>query len=313
MTKVLAVLGATGQQGSSVVNHVINDDSLAKTYKIRALTRNVNSDQARKLKEKVEVVEADIANRSSLEKAFDGVHTLFLMNAAILGENAVKDESALIKSITDVAVERGVQHVIFSTLPHVTNISGGKYKAVTAFDAKAEGEQYIRSLPIKSSFYCPGSFMENFSAQAFLAPQPDPEQDGRWIMRWNMAPNTKMPLIDSVGDGGKFVGAILAEPEKYYDKTVFAATRFYTLQEIAAALSKSSGKTIAYKKISDEEFAETLPTPISAMFVDYFKYIEEFGYYGPNAEMRVTKAAANARGKLSTLDEYLEAHPFELV
>ena len=57
MSKILAVLGATGVQGGSVINHVLNDPDLSKIYEIRAITRDANSDKAKILKKNVTVVE----------------------------------------------------------------------------------------------------------------------------------------------------------------------------------------------------------------------------------------------------------------
>ncbi|KEF58319.1 uncharacterized protein A1O9_06245 [Exophiala aquamarina CBS 119918] len=312
MAKVLAVLGATGQQGSSVVEYVINDQELSQKYAIRAVTRSVDSAKAQLLKEKVEVVQGDVSDQASLEKAFTGVHTLFAMTTPALGEDAIQIEYNIIKTIADVAVEKGVEYIIFSTLPSVTDISQGKYQGVTPFDAKAKGEEYIRGLPIKSSFYCPGSFMENFASQPFLAPQPDPDHNGTWVLSRNMPSESEMPLIDAIGDGGKFVGAILADPDKYQGKKICAATKLYTMEEMATVLSESTGKTVIYKQVSDEKFAQSLPPPVVTIFVDYFKYIGEFGYFGPGSKELVAWAAAQARGKLSTFQEYLKAHPYEL-
>jgi uncharacterized protein YbjT (DUF2867 family) len=312
MTKILAVLGATGQQGSSVVDSVSNDAILAQEFSIRALTRTVDSQKARALSQKAHVVKGDVSDRTSLEDAFAGVHTLFAMTTPAFGEDALEEEYNSIKTIADVAVEKGVKHIIFSTLPSVSRISHGKYSKVTPFDAKAKGEEYIRGLPITATFYCPGSFMENFSSQPFLAPQKDPHTEDTWIMSRNMSPSTRMPLIDAVGDGGKFIGAILANPEKFQGKTICAASKLYSLEEMAVALSESSGKNIVYRQVSDEEFAEKLPPPAAAIFVDYFRYIEDYGYFGPGTGQLVAEAAANARGKLSTLEEYLKAHPYQL-
>ena len=46
MSKVLVVFGATGQQGGSVVNCVINDPELSKLYKVRGVTRDPSNSLA---------------------------------------------------------------------------------------------------------------------------------------------------------------------------------------------------------------------------------------------------------------------------
>ena len=309
MSKTLAVFGATGQQGSSIINYVLADAELSQQYKIRAITRDVNSSKAKDLKEKVEVVQGDALDRTSLEAALTGVHTLFAMTTPSLGPDAVEIEYNSAKTIADVAVEKGAEYIIFSTLPSVTEISGGKYTKVTPFDAKARAEQYIRGLPIKSAFYCPGSFMENFQSQAFLAPRQ--EADGTWVMGRHTSPKTQFPLIDAVGDTGKFVGAILAQPDKYEGKTFSAATALYTWEDIIAAMSKSSGKKIVYKRISAEEFKAGIPF-MPEVFTEAFSYGEEFGYFGPDSEKLVAWAFENARGRLSTLEEFFIRHPLQL-
>lgn len=56
MSKILAVFGATGQQGGSVIDYVLNDPELSQKYKIRAITHDANSEKAKRLKATVEVV-----------------------------------------------------------------------------------------------------------------------------------------------------------------------------------------------------------------------------------------------------------------
>lgn len=68
MSQILTIVGATGAQGSSVLNHALKDGK----YKIRAITRNVNSEKAKALASRgVEVVTADINSEDSLIKAFE--------------------------------------------------------------------------------------------------------------------------------------------------------------------------------------------------------------------------------------------------
>ncbi len=231
------------------------------------------------------------------------------MTTPSFGPDAVDVEFHSAKMIADAAVEQGAQYIIFSTLPSVTEMSAGKYTRVTAFDAKAKAEQYIRGLPIKSAFCSLGSFMENLQSQTFLAPQPSP--DGTWIMSRPVSSEVQLPLLDAVGDTGKFVGAILAEPDKYEGKTFCAATALYSLGEIIAALSKNTGKPIIYKKIPFEDFRKTIPFAPD-LWMDAFHAQEELGYFGPDSEALVAWAAQHARGRLTTLDEYLQAHPFRL-
>ena len=312
MTKILAVFGATGHQGGSVINYVLNDPDLFQKYRIRAITRDTSSEKAQELKERVEVIQSDMLERDSLETALTNTHTVFAITASSFGPNGFEIENNSAKTITDVAIQKDTETIIFSTLPPVKEISGGKYTKVTPFDAKARAEQYIRSLPIKSAFYCPGSFMENFE-QPFMAPRQ--ASDGTRIMTCPNSPKTPLPFIDAVSDTGKFVGAILAEPDRYEGQTFCVATALYSWEEVAAIMSKAAGKTIIHRQISLDEFKKTLPfeSDIADLFVEAYSYGEEFGYFGPDSERLVAWAAENARGRLSSLEEYLETHPLLLV
>lgn len=159
MSNILAIFGATGQQGSSVIDYVLNDPELFQKYKIRAITRDVNSEKAKMLENQVEVVQGDVRSRSSLETTMTSVHTVFAMTTPSFGPGGLEIEYNNAKTIADTAVEKGTEYIIFSTMPSVKEIFGGKYIKVSHFEAKASAERYIRGLPIK---YSPGFFMENF-------------------------------------------------------------------------------------------------------------------------------------------------------
>ncbi|KAK4502296.1 hypothetical protein PRZ48_005721 [Zasmidium cellare] len=309
MSKTLVIFGATGQQGGAVLNFVLKDPELSQQYSIRAVTRDTNNDKAKQLAKKVSVVQGDTADKASLEAALHGAHTVFAMTTPSMGANAFEEEYDTAKRIADVAVEQGVQYFIFSTLPSVRNISNGKYTRVVPFDVKAAAEEYIRGLPIKSAFFCPGSFMENFQSQTFVGPKQS--SDGNWIFHRTHSPQTRYPLIAMNEDGGKFVGAILADPEKFEGKRLCAATDMYSFEEIVASLSKSAGETTQYKQVPDDEFIKDTPV-MPELFAEYFHYWDEFGYYGPESESLVTWAAGNARGKLTSFDEFLRKNPFRL-
>lgn len=311
MSKILAVFGSTGHQGGSVINHVLNDPELSQEYSIRAITRNVNSDKAKHLKDKVQVVQGDVLDRASLETALSGVHTVFAMTVPSFGPDGFEIEYNSAKMIADVAVEKGAKYIIFATLPSVTNLSGGKYTRVTQFDAKAEAEQYIRGLDIKSAFVSMGSYMDNWENphMAFLAPKKT--FNDTWVLALPDSPETRLPLVDAHGDTGKFVGAILAEPDKYQGTTCCAATALYSLEEITATMSKATGKNVTYEQVPLDDWKKTLPFA-PELFAEVFLYPEEFGYYGSDSEELVAWANEHARGRLSTFENYLKAHPLQL-
>lgn len=309
MAKLLTIFGATGQQGGSVVDYVINDPQLSKQYNVRGITRDLTKPAAQALKQKgVEVVEADSDNPSSLQKAMQGAHTVFGVTATIYDEKLKERELAQGKAMADAAVDAGVQYFIFSTLTNGGKMSEGKIQKLAHFDVKAEIEDYIRTKPMKSAFFAPGSFMQNFNH--FMGPRP--AGDGTFAIAHFVKPETKLPLIDTVDDSGKYVGAILAEPDKYEGKVFSAATRLYSYSEIVKTMSETSGKTVNYKQLPQGVWKSFLPAEIAEYLADMFVWIQDYGYYGPQSEELVDWTAKQARGKLTTLEEYLTKSPLHL-
>jgi len=300
MSKLLVIVGATGHQGGSVINCVINDLELSKMYKVRGITRDPSKATAKTLEQKgVEMVKGDLDNPESLKQALYGAHTIFAPTRT--DYNDLTKEIVRGKTLGDMAVAAGVQYFIYSTLPDVSDISGNKYKHCHMFDCKARVEHYLRSLPMKSAFFAPGAFMTNFSNYNKMPLHP--AGDGSYTMSFVAAPQTEIPLIDVSADTGKYVCAILAEPAKYEGKVLSAATRLYTFDEIARIISKLSGKTVIYK--------QQLPKFRVADHAEMFFYFQEFGYYGVNTKEKVEWTARNARGELTTFEEHIAKNPLK--
>ncbi|GAM91519.1 hypothetical protein ANO11243_095710 [Dothideomycetidae sp. 11243] len=315
MAKVLAVFGATGQQGGSIIKYVLEDFDLSTKFKIRAITRSPSSERAKQLQESgIEVVQGDVLDETSLRLALRGAHFVFIMTTPRYGlhrRNEYDFDSEYVngKRIADIAVAMGAEYIIFSTQPAAQDISDGKYNSIVPLDAKAYIEQYIRSLPVRSAFYSPGFFMQDSGRVPWLAPWSS--ADGPWQVRSPMSPRTRIPLIDAVADTGKIVGTILADPDRYKGTVFCAAASLYNLEDIAAALSRSSGESVIAKQVSNEEFSNMMPVA-PRTWIETFAYIEEFGYYGPRTVALVDWAKQNNRDRLTSLDEYLVTHPVRL-
>lgn len=306
--KLLVVFGATGNQGSSIINFVLNDSELSKEYTIRALGRDASSEAMQAFAKKgVEVVSANPDDEASLSPALKDAHTVFSMTFPDF-RDVKGSEVRQGRAIADVAVKAGVQYLIFSTLPHVSKMTGGKYTKVEGFDAKAEVEAYIRTLPIKSAFFSPGSFMQNYHGR--MAPHAN--GDGTFSIARHISPEGKLPLIDTAGDTGKWVGAILADPDKFEGKVICAATRQYTMNEQAEIMSRITGKSIKYVQLTEDQMRSVLPNGMQDLLIEMMNYQQEFGYYGAETDELLKQSNEIARGKMTTFEEYLQNNPLEL-
>ena len=157
MTKLICIVGVTGNQGGSVAQRFLKDAN----YRIRGLTRNPTSAAAKNLAEQgVEIVKADLDDVDSLIPVFAGANLVFSVTnywepffrpdcreaAARLGVSvrryAYDVELRQGKNIVD-AVARTVESLdengfIASTLSHAAKCSKGAFTELYHFDAKAE-------------------------------------------------------------------------------------------------------------------------------------------------------------------------------
>ena len=161
--KLIAVIGATGQQGGSVVRAL----QASGQFKVRALTRNPG--KHRDLAE--EVVEADLDRPETLKAAFEGAHGVFLVtNFWEPGTDELKQATAAVRAAKDA----GVKHLIWSTLPDVEAISDGKFH-VPHFTGKAKADRVVKEAGFPHhTFVIAPFFYQNLVGA--LAPQQ--QQDG---------------------------------------------------------------------------------------------------------------------------------------
>lgn len=308
MPKLLVVFGISGQQGSSVADAVLNDPELSKLYTVRGVTRDPTKPAAQSYQKKgVEIVKGDVDDLASVKAALKGAHTVYAMTVVLYRPGGKEDEIQQGKNLADAAVAAGVEYYIWSTVAYCSKISNGKYN-VPSFDSKAEVAEYVEGLPFKKAFFAPGGFLQNF--HTFWAPTD--MGDGTFALTNFVSPKMTYALIDVAADTGKYVGAILAEPDKFNGKTLYASTELRTYPEIAETISKATGKKVRYNQVSEETFRTFLPPDAADSFVNMYGFIHDYGYYGPGTKEGVEWTVKNARGKPTTLEEYLERNPLNL-
>jgi hypothetical protein len=92
--KLIAVIGATGQQGGGVVRAL----QASSQFKVRALSRNPG--KHRELAD--EVVEADLNRPETLKAAFEAAHGVFLVtNFREKGADELKQATAAVRAAKD--------------------------------------------------------------------------------------------------------------------------------------------------------------------------------------------------------------------
>jgi len=150
----MLVAGATGHQGGSVVNALLEDGG----WQVRALTRDPSSEASKALAAKgVELVKGDLSNKQDVLEALKGAYGFF----AVSPMQVWSSEAEVGKLMVDAAKEAGVQHFIWSTLPNAEKITGGKID-VPHFTNKAIVEDHARQSGLRASFVAAAFYYQNF-------------------------------------------------------------------------------------------------------------------------------------------------------
>ena len=285
MSKVLTVVGATGQQGGSVINWVSKHPTLSEEFKIRALTRNPAKAS---FPSGVEVIQADFNDVESLKKAFQDSDTVF--GVTNYWERCDKDfEKQQGINIADAAIAVGVRHLIWSSSTNVAKHTQGRIKDCEYFDNKAEVMEYLESKKgdIIVSYPTPAVFMQtliNLEIRRF--------SDGGivWAKPWDLN-HTRVPLVD-VWDSGAFVAGIMAadheNPGSVNGVKVLGTAEWLNPDKVVKDLSEVLGEDVRFVEVSNEQFRNALPKehPAPAALTANMQWMRDPGYFGPGAEER---------------------------
>lgn len=276
-TKIIAVTGATGAQGGGLARAILSDRSSGFT--VRAITRKPDSDHARALaKLGAEVVAANLDDRQSLEKAFQGAHGAFCVTnfwEHFSGEKEVAQAHAL----ADAAKAAGVAHVIWSTLEDTRKrvplsddrmpTLHGKYK-VPHFDAKGESDGYFTSIGVPTTFLQTSFYWDNMVGFG-MGPKKGP--DGKLSFVLPIA-DKKLAGI-AAEDIGKCAYGIFKRGNEFIGKTVGIAGEHLTGEQMAAAMSRALEQPVAYNYVPPEVY-RTFGFPGADDLANMFQYYRDF-------------------------------------
>ncbi len=249
--KIIAVVGATGAQGSGLVKAILNDSESG--FVPRAITRNKNSEKAKELiKLGVQVVEANVDDTESLKQAFKGAYGAFCVT--FFWEHLSPErEIQQAKNQAKAAREAGIKHIIWSTLEDTRKwipleddrmpTLQEKYK-VPHFDAKGESNIYFEESGVPYTLLNTSFYWDNFIYFG-LGPQKGP--DGRYAITFPMS-DKKLPGIASE-DIGKCALTIFKSGDEFIGKTVSISGGHLTGNEMAKSFSNQLGIEVAYNDV----------------------------------------------------------------
>jgi uncharacterized protein YbjT (DUF2867 family) len=264
--KTIAVIGATGLQGGSVVRALQADGQ----FNVRALTRDPN----KHLGLADEVVEADLNRPETLAAAFEGAYGVFLVTtSSIDGTDEQKQGAAAVQA----AKEAGVEHFIWSTLPDVEAISGGKLH-VPHFTNKAKVDRVVTEAGFANHTFVIAPFFYQNLAGA-MAPQQQADGSMGWALP--LDPRVRCIHMGDISELGAVVAGAFTHPDQAgHGEYLPLVGDFMSFNEIVDVLNRQ-GHNFSFTQVPVEVFATFFPgaAEIAAMF----RYFEAHTYLGSDS------------------------------
>jgi len=294
--RLVVVMGATGMQGGSIVNTL-----LAEKWHggIRALTRDVTKPKAQELASKgVELFKADLKDKESLCKAFQGATTAFVVTDTYDPSTKETDEAKQGINAVEAAKECGVQHLILSSLEDMEKTTNGKY-LVKHFTDKHRVQERAEQLQFPLlTIVEPGFYWQNLFTYFPMQELPD----GSRVLALPCKASTLVPGLD-ICDFGGVVAKIMQDPERFNRLAIPIAAEYVTFAEVVRQLSLHLGVPVRFREISIDEAKASHSSPFSDEWIEMFRAFEEFDYYGKKADLTL----ANSLCHLKTLEEFLRS------
>jgi len=279
--KIVLVTGATGRQGGAVIRHM-----LAAGWTLRAMTRNIGNDTAAQLaRQGVAVVQGDFDDVASLERAADGVYSIYsVQDFWTVGARREVQQG---KRVADVAKNADVAHFVYSSVGGVERNSG-----IGHWASKWEIEQYIRQRGLPATMIRPVSFMEDYYTEPFELS----------ILQGKLLDPIRADKpyqTIATDDIGSFVALAFAHPSEFIGRELEIAGSELTNLQAAEVFSRVLGKPVEFEQLPLEVVRGTL----GEEFYEMFRWFNEAGYQANIAELRRRYPEVH----LHTLEDWLRS------
>ncbi|MDY4349205.1 SDR family oxidoreductase [Pectobacterium brasiliense] len=231
---MIAITGASGQLGRLVIAQLLEK---VPASDIVALVRDVNKVADLSAKG-VQVKAADYNQPEALVSALQGVDKVLLISSSEVGQRAVQH-----RNVIDAAVKAGVKLVAYTSLLHADK------SPLALAEEHRQTETLLKDSGLPHVLLRNGWYTENYAASI-----PAALEHGVFI---GSAGDGKITSATREDFAAAAVAVLTQEGQagKVYE---LAGDEPYTLAELAAEVSKQSGKNIGYQNLSEAEFAAAL-------------------------------------------------------
>lgn len=250
MAEKILVTGASGQLGHLVVGALLKTLPASQVVAGARSTGKAGDLAARG----VEVREVDYERPETLDAALTGIDTLLLISSSEIGKRVPQH-----RNVIAAAKKANVRLLAYTSILHAdTSVLG-------LAEEHRQTEQALEASGIPHVLLRNGWYTENYAASVPTAVEhgtfPGSAGDGR---------------ISSAArqDYAEAAAAVLASGEKHAGKIYeLAGDTSYALAELAAEVSRQTGKAVAYSDMPEEEYRRILveaglPGPLAELLAD---------------------------------------------
>lgn len=257
---MIAITGATGQLGRLVIEALLKKVPASEV--IAAVRSPEKADDLKALGVTLRV--ADYSKPETLESAFSGVDKVLLISSSEVGQREAQH-----KAVIDAAKAAGVTFIAYTSLLHADTSPlglGVEHRATEAM-LKASGVPFAL---LRNGWY----------TENYLASAPPALEHGVFI---GAAGEGKIAAATRA-DYALAAARVIAEEGHAGKVYELAGDSAWTLSELAAELSKQSGKNVVYQNLSEADFAAALkgvglPAGLAEMLADSDSGAEKGGLF----------------------------------
>lgn len=246
---MIAITGATGQLGQLVIEQLLNT---VPANQIVAIVRNPAKAEALS-QQGITVRQGDYADESTLTSALKGVDKLLLISSSEVGQRATQHQNVI-----NAAKAAGVKFIAYTSLLHADKSPLGLHAEHVATE-KALAESGIPYALLRNGWY----------TENYLASAPPALEHGVFIGAAGEGKIASATRADYAAAAAKVISGD-GHAGNVYE---LAGDHAWTLSELAAELSKQSGKNVTYQNMSEADFAAALkgvglPAGLADMLAD---------------------------------------------
>ncbi|EOG8103152.1 SDR family oxidoreductase [Enterobacter ludwigii] len=246
---MIAITGATGQLGQLVIEQLLNTVS---ANQIVAIVRNPAKAEALS-QQGITVRQGDYADESTMTSALKGIDKLLLISSSEVGQRATQHQNVI-----NAAKAAGVKFIAYTSLLHADKSPLGLHVEHVATE-KALAESGIPYALLRNGWY----------TENYLASAPPALEHGVFIGAAGEGKIASATRADYAAAAAKVISGD-GHAGNVYE---LAGDHAWTLSELAAELSKQSGKNVTYQNMSEADFAAALkgvglPAGLADMLAD---------------------------------------------